>query len=104
MATQYNISPDEKMTAVMAYTRDGMYWGNLVTPKDMKVSGLLQRSQMLPEYLVFREANSLILSSRNPQPIENPEFFIPIDSIIAFHVMPSVREESAYYDANQHNL
>jgi hypothetical protein len=96
---QYNVAEDEKVTQVMAYTTTGMYWGDVITKKAIRVGGWM-RSDFSPLILELLNAKTLVFSASGPITLSYPDIFIPYDAITAFHAMPGVKED-LYYDPNE---
>ena len=98
----YTLNADEKVTPVMVYTANEMSWGEVVTKQKIRVGAWLL-TDMAPAYVRLFLAQHLMLSDDAPnRPLRFTQLFIPIEQVIGFHVMPSVKEP-LYYDPNMPN-
>ncbi|MBP8002091.1 MAG: hypothetical protein KA314_25475 [Chloroflexi bacterium] len=100
MGKPYNISADEKATAVMVYTKTEMIWGDVITPHAIRV-GIWLKTDTAPAYLNLYNAHILSLSpDGNNRPTAYSHTAIPISMVMGFHTMPNV-QEPLFYDANE---
>ncbi len=98
----YSVNPDEKVTPVMVYTQNEMAWGEVITKQKIRVGAWLI-TDMAPAYVQLFLAQHLILSNDGPpRPLRFTQLFVPLEQVIGFHVMPSVKEP-LYYDPNMPN-
>jgi len=98
----YSVNADEKVTPVMVYTQNEMAWGEVVTKEKIRVGAWLL-TDMAPAYVRLFLAQHLVLSSDGPNhPMRFTQLFVPLEQVIGFHVMPSVKE-TLYYDPNMPN-
>ena len=95
------ISPDEKLTAVMAYTQDGVVRGETVTKQAVRVSTWF-RTDGAPDYLRAFNVQWVSLTGGAVKPLALPEIFMPLDTIIGFHMLPPARDPLDY-DENETN-
>ncbi len=101
MATQavtppYKLAPDEKVTQVMAYTQNNLYWGDLVSKEIIRVSTWL-RTNTAPERVTIFNAKSVLITNPNPQkPILIREMNVALSQILAFHIMPPGKDPLDY--------
>ena len=96
-----NLSPDEKSTLVMAYTHNMLVRGEVVTRLGVRVSTWL-RTQGVPEYLHIFKPTVLIFGSGVVKALTYAEVFVPVSTVIAFHVVPPT-DEALDYPADETN-
>jgi len=96
---EYKLAEDEKVTAVMAYTNTSIYWGDAITKKAIRVGGWM-RSDFSPLILELRNAHVLIFGGPTPISLHYKNIYLPYESLVAFDVMPGVKED-LYYDATE---
>lgn len=102
MSKPYTLREDDKATAVMAYTRTEMVWGDVVTPKAIRV-GIWFKTDMAPSNLNIYGARVLSLNGEgSDRPLTYSHLVIPMGRVVAFHPMPNVQEPLAY-DPNEPN-
>lgn len=102
MSKPYTLREDDKATAVMVYTRSEMVWGDVITPKAIRV-GIWFKTDMAPTNLNLYGARVLSLSSAGSErPAIYSHLVIPMQQVVAFHPMPNVQEPLAY-DPNEPN-
>ncbi len=94
--------PDEKAVPIMVYTINWLCWGEFVTKQHIRVSTVL-RTNAAPEILTLRNAKTIFpaLNSK-PNPISTPAIHIPIDQILAYHLIPP-NQEPLDYDPSEPN-
>lgn len=86
-----NLSQDEKSTMVMVYTHNTLVRGEVVTKQGVRVSTWL-RTQGVPEYLRLFNSTVLHFGSGVIKTLTYKEIFIPVSTLIAFHLAPPVNE------------
>ena len=96
----YELKPDEKLTAVMAYTENALFHGQIVTREIVRVNILL-RTEGAPGYLHLLNAQ-LIRPGSTPKTIKFDEFFVPTKEVIGFHVAPG-EDSNLDYDETEVN-
>ena len=90
-----NLSPDEKSTLVMTYTQNMLVRGEVVTRSGIRVSTWL-RTQGVPEYIHLFKPTVLHFGSGVVKALTYTEVFVPVSTVIAFHLVPPVTEELDY--------
>ncbi|MDD5369605.1 MAG: hypothetical protein PHQ40_10995 [Anaerolineaceae bacterium] len=86
------LAADEKATPVMVYTDSFLYWGDVVTKEMIRVSTWL-RTNAAPDNLCLYGGMALLPGAANSmKPVVFPEIHIPIQRVLAFHIMPPVTE------------
>ncbi|MCL4869579.1 MAG: hypothetical protein KJ063_11465 [Anaerolineae bacterium] len=102
MNKPYTLSEDDKATPVMVYTQNEMIWGDVVTPKAIRI-GIWFRTDMAPGIVNVYAAHSLSLWNDGPErPAAYNHIAIPIGLVTAFHPMPNVKEQ-LFYDPQEPN-
>ncbi|OGO39020.1 MAG: hypothetical protein A2Z03_00215 [Chloroflexi bacterium RBG_16_56_8] len=91
----YTLKPDEKTSAVMAYSRNKLIHGDLVTKEGSRVSVWL-RTQGVPNYIHLLKAQVLFFGSTPPKSLTYNEYFFPTERIIGFHLAPPTSEQLDY--------
>ena len=86
-----NLSQDEKSSMVMVYTHNTLVRGDVVTKQGVRVSTWL-RTQGVPEYLRLFNSTVLHFGSGIIKTLTYKEIFIPVSTLIAFHLAPPVNE------------
>jgi hypothetical protein len=95
------LSPDEKSTLVMTYTLNMLVRGEVVTKQNVRVNTWL-RTQGVPEYLHIFKPTVLQFGSGAVKAFTYAEVFVPISTVIAFHLAPPA-SESLDYDSHETN-
>ncbi len=102
MSKPYTLREEDKATPVMAYTRNEMIWGEVITPVAIRV-GIWFKMDTAPSNLNLYVARVLDLTGQgSTKPIPYSHLVIPMNQIVAFHPMPTVQEPLAY-DPNEPN-
>jgi len=102
MSKAYNISEDDKVTPVMVYTKTEMVWGDVITPKAIRI-GIWFKTDMAPGIVNLYGAHMLSLSSDgSTRPAAYSHVAIPLKLVIGFHPMPNVQEQ-LFYDPQEPN-
>lgn len=90
-----SLFPDEKSTLVMVYTQNMFMRGEVVTKQAVRVSTWL-RTQGVPEYIHLFKPTVLHFGSGVVKTQTHAEIYVPVSTVIAFHLVPSVTEELDY--------
>ena len=90
-----NLSPDEKSTLVMVYTQNMLARGEVVTKQGVRVSTWL-RTQGVPEYIHVFKPTVLHFGSGVVKALTYAEVYLPVSTVIAFHLVPPVTEALDY--------
>lgn len=91
----YQLTPDEKTTTVMLYSRNKLIHGELVTRESVRVS-LLPRMPALSNYLHFLKAQIWFFGGGDPRLLTYDEYFFPVERMIGFHLAPPASEPVDY--------
>ena len=97
----YTLSPEEKATPVMAYTVDSVVRGETVTKQPVRVSTWF-RTEGAPDYLHLYNLQWVTITGGAVKPLAFPETFIPLDTIIGFHILPP-QADPLDYDERETN-
>ncbi len=98
----YVLKENEKVTAVMAYTQAGLYWGEVVTKTQIRVSTWL-RTNVAPDYLTLYNAHFLLTVGNSLlKPVTYRELHVSTSQVLAYHLVPPGKDP-ADYDANEPN-
>jgi len=89
------LSPDEKSTLVMTYTQNMLVRGEVVTKQGVRVSTWL-RTQGVPEYIHLFKPTVLHFGSGVVKALTYSEVYVPVSTVIAFHLVPPVTEALDY--------
>jgi hypothetical protein len=103
-ATQftYNLEPEEKVTSVIAYTQTGLFWGDVITKEQIRVSTWL-KTVAAPDRVQMHNARLIhVIPSGKPAPIHFPEVYIPTADILIFHMVPP-QTDPLDYDPSEPN-
>jgi hypothetical protein len=90
-----NLSPDEKSSLVMAYTQNMLVRGEVVTKQGVRVSTWL-RTQGVPDYIHLFKPTVLHFGSGVVKALTYAEVYVPVSTLIAFHLVPPVNEALDY--------
>ncbi len=84
----HTLDADDKITRVMAYTQNGLVWGEVVTKRAIRVSIWL-RTQMAPQYVSLHAAQTIVMQGgTSSQPQRFRRIHLPTSQINAFHITP----------------
>ncbi len=97
----YTPASDEKTTLVLAYTHNMLIRGEAVTKDNVRVSVWL-RTDGAPNYIHLLNAQVLVFGGAAPKTLTYPEFFLPVQEVVAFHVAPP-NNEPLDYSADEKN-
>ena len=89
------LSPDEKSTLVMTYIQNTLIRGDVVTKQSVRVSTWL-RTQGVPEYIHLFKPTVLQFGRGVVKALTFSEVYVPISTVIAFHLVPPVTEALDY--------
>jgi hypothetical protein len=89
------LAPDEKSTLVMVYTQNMLVRGEVVTKQGVRVSTWL-RTQGVPEYIHLFKPSVLHLGSGTIKTLNYAEIYVPVVTILAFHLAPPLTESLDY--------
>jgi hypothetical protein len=97
----YTLGSDEKATIVMAYTQDSLIRGEAVTKQAVRVSTWF-RTDGAPDYLHLHNLQWIAITGAAIKPLSFPEMFLPISTIIGFHIVPPA-SDLVDYDEKEAN-
>ena len=95
------LAPDEKSSLVMVYTQNFLAHGEVVTKESVRVSTWL-RTQGVPEYIHLFKPSVLHFGGGGFKTLTFSEMFLPVSTIIAFHLAPPAADPMDYA-ANEPN-
>ncbi len=81
------LSPDEKITTVMAYSQNELVHGELITRQNVRVS-ILPRMQALTNYLRVLKADIWFFGGGEPKLLKYADYYFPVERMIGFHMAP----------------
>lgn len=94
------LASDEKSTLVMVYTQNSLIRGELVTKESVRVSILLRTTA--PRFFYLQNAQMIFFGSTVPRSSNHSEIYVPIASLIGFHIAPPA-QEPLDYEADEPN-
>jgi hypothetical protein len=97
------LSPDDKSTLVMVYTANMLVRGEVVTKQAVRVSTWL-RTQGVPEFLHVFKAQVLVFGSGGVKNLNYVDTFIPVSSVIAFHLAPPAADPPDYGEEEMNRI
>jgi hypothetical protein len=97
----YTLAPDEKVTPVMLYTQTSVVRGETVTKQAVRVSTWF-RTDGVPDYINLHNVQWVTVTGGTVKPMTLPETFVPLQTIVAFHIVPPA-QEMVDYDESETN-
>lgn len=97
----YQLQPGDKTTTVMAYSRNKLIHGELITKESVKVS-VMPRMQAISNYMHFIKAQIWFFGGGTPSLLTYDEYFFPMERMIGFHLAPPA-SDPIDYEAGQIN-
>jgi hypothetical protein len=91
----YKLTPDEKTSPVMIYTRNTMVRGDVVTRQNVRVSVWL-RTEGAPDYMHLLKPQVVYLSGSTVKIMTYSEVYLPSSEIIGFHLAPPAQDPMDY--------
>lgn len=91
----YELKESERTVQAMIYTPFRLCWGNLVHPMGVRPQNWLKMT-MVPDHFVLLEANILLFGGQQPVRLPAPEMHLPVNQILAFHLIPPYDFELDY--------
>jgi hypothetical protein len=98
----YTLAPDEKTSLVMIYTQQAMIRGEAVVKNAITRISTWLRTQGAPEYIHLLNVQILDFSLTPVRSVQYPEFYLPTQQVIAFHLAPPAAD-APDYDADELN-
>ena len=92
----YKLADDEKSTLVMAYTKNALVRGEVVTKDNVKVVSRWLRTDSAPSYVHFLNVQLLLFGGSAIKSYSYPEMYIPTGEVIAFHLAPPAADPLDY--------
>lgn len=97
----YTLAPDEKATPVMIYTQNSVIRGEIVTKQPVRVSTWF-RTEGAPDYVHLYNLQWVAITGGAIKPLMFPEMYMPLDTIIGFHILPP-QADPLDYDERETN-
>lgn len=97
----YTLAPDEKATPVMLYTHNSVVRGETVTKQAVRVNTWF-RTEGIPDYINVHNSQWVTVTGGAVRPMTFREMFVPLQTIIGFHIIPP-GQEGVDYDDNEAN-
>jgi hypothetical protein len=94
------LSADDKSTMVMVYTNNSLLRGEVVTKENVRVSIWL-RTEGAPKYLRLLRAQVLFFGGGAPKSSSTTEAYVPVSSLVAFHLAPPLQEPMDYEEGEK---
>lgn len=94
------LASDEKSTLVMVYTQDSLVRGEVVTKVNVRVSIWL-RTDGAPHYFHLYNAQMLFFGGGPAKSSNYSEIYIPVESVIAYHILPPAQEPLDYEEGER---
>ena len=92
----YIVGDDEKVSKIMVYTSQTLFWGDVVVKDQLRVSTWM-RTNVAPDFFRLYDARVIYPSpGDSPRPIGYSELYIPTNQVIAYHLMPPLTEPLDY--------
>ena len=98
----YKLEPDDKVTPVMAYTLTGMARGEMVSKEAIRVGTWLRSVAGIPYFSLYRAQTMTSTGSGTPQVAAFTELHIPINQVVAYHILPPATEPLDYDPSEMH--
>jgi len=98
------VSPDEKITPIMAYTQNSIIWGDVVTKQQIRVSSWLKTTAAPDVVAVYNAKVLQVMFNGGVKPSVYSEAHVPAKGILAFHILPPAADPLDYDPAHEPNL
>ena len=95
------LASDEKSTLLMIYTQNALVRGEVITKQNVRVSIWL-RTDGAPRYIHFVNGQMLFFGGGPAKSYNYPELYVPVTSIIGYHISPPA-QEPLDYEASEKN-
>ena len=93
-------APDEKSTLLMVYTHNTLIRGEVITKEGVRVSIWL-RTDGAPHYFRLLNAHTLFFGSGPAKPANHAEIYVPVTSVIGYHIAPPAQEPLDYEEGEK---
>jgi hypothetical protein len=91
----YSPAAGEKTSLIMVYTENMVVRGEVVSSENVRVNTWL-RTAGVPEYLHITRAQIVLFGGGTPKSLAYAELFLPVATVIGFHVLPPVPNQVDY--------
>jgi hypothetical protein len=98
----YTLASDEKTFMVMFYTQTAMLRGEAIVKNALTRVSTWLRTQGAPEYIHLVNVQMLDFANGPMKTTQYPEFYLPIQQVVAFHPAPPDADPPDY-DENESN-
>jgi len=98
----YQLEPDDKVTPLIVYTVNGMSRGELVSKELVRVSTWLRSVAGITYITLYRAQSMTIAGGPTPQVASYSELHIPINQVVAYHILPPAQEPLDYDPSEPH--
>jgi hypothetical protein len=95
------LTPEEKVSTIMAYTQTSLIRGELVTREAVRVNTWL-RTEGAPDYIHLYKSQWIQFSGGPLKPLVYSELIVPVPIVLGFHIAPPA-QESLDYDESESN-
>ena len=99
----YTLAPEEKTSLVMAYTHNTLIRGDVVTKEGVRVNTWL-RTQGVPEFMHLLKPQVLVFGCGSVKSLTYTEIYVPVSTVIAFHLVPPVAETMDYSEDEKNRV
>lgn len=98
----FELESDEKFVPVMVYANDALVCGQIVTKQQFLAMRLLTGIST-PDYVTIHQSQYIpVFGGHLGKPINHPQFHIPVNLILAYHLLPPLTEPYDF-DENEPN-
>jgi hypothetical protein len=88
----YTVSSDEKVSKLVVYSNQFIYWGEVVTKQMIRVSTWL-RTNSAPDWVCLYNVKAMSsIVTTPPKPLLFTELHISVPQILAYHLMPPMKD------------
>jgi hypothetical protein len=98
----YQLEADDKVTPIMVYTITGMSHGELISKELVRVSTWLRSVAGITYITLYRAQSMTIAGGNTPQVASYSELHIPINQVVAYHILPPANEPLDYDPSEPH--
>lgn len=97
----YRLEPDDKVTPMMVYTNTSMARGEFVSKEVVRVGTWLRTVSGIA-YISLYRAQTMTSTGATPQVASFSELHIPINQLVAYHILPPASEPLDYDPTEPH--
>jgi hypothetical protein len=98
----YQLEPDDKVTPVMIYMTNGMARGELISKQMVRVGTWLRSVAGITYFTLYRAQSMISAGGAAPQVSSFSELHIPINQVVAYHILPPANEPLDYDPTEPH--